>query len=379
MATHRKTEKQFLLKDLLFNEVKVGQLADEIAAVYSPFRRGDFVQELVLVFPALELMERIGEICDALYKYLPSDYEKAIKIILKALPEPLDNNKSDDDFGDFIYAPYSYFVAKYGCSAKHLDVSHRALEEITKRFSCEAALRYFINAFPDETLAVVNRWAKSSEYHVRRLASESTRPSLPWAKKIVYDKKSFLPILDILHSDRTRYVTRSVANHLNDVSKFAPEEVLRRLETWQKIQKQNPSELSFITAHSLRTLIKDGDARALKLLGYSKAKVDAKLSLTKAKVKVGDQVEFVVSLANKEKFAAKILVHYVIHFKKANGTLSPKVFLAKKLKLAPGEKSIFKKSHSLKPMTTRVLHTGRHILELRVNGIKVAIENFELA
>lgn len=378
MATHRKTEKQFSLKDLLFNEAKVKRLALEIKAVHPPFAYTTFVREVVSAFPEQELMERIMGIRDALKRHLPADYPDAVSVILKALPVALDNSKSDDDFGEFIYAPYSYFVAEYGCQKKFLKVSLEALEEITKRFSAEASLRSFINTFPNETYLVVAKWANSQEYHVRRLASEGTRPALPWAKKIKYELDKVLPIIDTLHADKTRYVTRSVANHLNDVSKFVPEEVLARLELWNGAKRQSQSELKFITNHALRTLVRMGDVRALKLHGYNNTKVAAKLELTKTEVKVGDQIEFLLTLTNQEKLPANLLVHYVIYFKKANGSLSPKVFLAKKLKLNPGESVKIKKSHSLKPMTTRVLHTGEHLLEVRVNGQKVATKKFVL-
>lgn len=375
---YKATEKQFLLKDHLFNKDKVNRLAAEIKSVYPEFRRDKFVKELVTRFPKLELMERIGAIREALYKYLPADYERAVAVILQALPPALDNNMSDDDFGEFIYAPYSYYVSEYGCTEEHLSTSLLALEEITKRFSGEAALRPFINAFPRETLKVVGRWAKSDEYHVRRLASEGTRPNLPWAKKINYDEKLILPIIDILHSDKTRYVTRSVANHLNDVSKFAKDEVFSLLEKWQKEKTQNESELAFITRHSLRTLIKDGDKKALALLGYNKAKVQAELKIKNEKIKVGETVGFSLTLLSNEKTTSDLLVHYVIHFKKSNGTLSPKVFFFKKLKINQGETVTLNKKHSLKPMTTRVLYPGEHKIEIRVNGEMVSYGNFIL-
>src|SRR3989338_7005146 len=227
---------------MLFNETKVRMLAAEIQAVYPNFAKTAFIKKVVSAFPEQELMERIAGIRDALFEFLPQDYPQAIEVIVAALPPALDNSKVDDDFGDFIYAPYSYYVAKYGCNKKHLTVSLQALDEITKRFSCEAALRDFINQFPKETLVATKRWAKSSEYHVRRLASEGTRPNLPWAKKIQYDAPSTLPILDILYTDKTRYVTRSVANHLNDLSKIDGELVVYTLKRWQKENKQSAPE-----------------------------------------------------------------------------------------------------------------------------------------
>ncbi len=376
--SYKATEKQFLLKDYLFNEEKVKKLAKEIVSVYPEFPKGKFVRELVVRFPELELMERIGAIREVLYKYLPADYEQAVAIILKALPPALDNSKSDDDFGEFIYAPYSYYVAEYGCTKAHLQTSLKALEEITKCFSGEAALRSFINAFPAETLKVVEGWAKSPEYHVRRLASEGTRPNLPWAKKINYDTKAILPIIHLLHKDKTRYVTRSVANHLNDVSKFAKAEVFALLEKWQNEKVQNESELAFIAKHSLRTLIKEGDKKALSLLGYHKAKVNGELQIKKPKIKVGEAVEFSLTLVNAEKTDRELLVHYVIYFKKSNGTLSPKVFFFKKLKIKRSETVTLNKKHNLKLMTTRVLYTGGHKLAVRVNGETVCESGFEL-
>ena len=378
MTTHRKTEKLFLLKDMLFNEAKVRMLAAEIQAVYPNFAKTAFIKKVVSAFPGQELMERIAGIRDTLFEFLPQDYPQAIEVIVAALPPALDNSKVDDDFGDFIYAPYSYYVAKYGCNKKHLAVSLQALEEITKRFSCEAALRDFINQFPKETLVATKRWAKSSEYHVRRLASEGTRPNLPWAKKIQYDAPSTLPILDILYTDKTRYVTRSVANHLNDLSKIDGELVVYTLKRWQKENKQSAPELAFITKHALRTLIKEGDSDAQALFGLTTPKVVVKSTIDKKKLTVGETQTFSVTITNDSKEPQLLLMHYLIHFKKANGSLSPKVFLLGKKTILPQETIILSKSHTLKPMTTRVLHSGEHQLEIKINGTSYGVHTFLL-
>jgi len=63
-------------------------------------------------------------------------------------------------------------------------------------------------------------WSKSENYHHRRLASEGSRQKLPWCQKINLDYKKTIKILDNLYFDESRYVTRSVANHLNDISKI---------------------------------------------------------------------------------------------------------------------------------------------------------------
>ena len=134
------------------------------------------------MFPTLELIQRIAHISSCLYEYLPDAYPAALDIILNSLPPALDPTKTDDDFGDFIFAPLSLFVATYGCTQNHLERSLQALKEITKRFSAEDAIRYFINAFPDETGSFLLGCAQDENYHVRRLASEGTRPKLPWSQ-----------------------------------------------------------------------------------------------------------------------------------------------------------------------------------------------------
>jgi 3-methyladenine DNA glycosylase AlkC len=42
-------------------------------------------------------------------------------------------------------------------------------------------VRYFLNDFPEQTMQAVHAWARDGDYRVRRLASESTRPVLPWS------------------------------------------------------------------------------------------------------------------------------------------------------------------------------------------------------
>lgn len=175
--------------------------------------------------------------------------------MLDALPPILDPTKNDDDFGDFILAPLSDFVAQHGATEEHLDSSLAALGEITKRFSAEFAIRIFINAFPERSLEFLNECAGDANYHVRRLASEGTRPTLPWSGKISIDYHEPLPILDKLYRDPTRFVTRSVANHLNDIAKVDPDLVISMLKRWKKAGDQDPKEMTLqINGTSLDSL-----------------------------------------------------------------------------------------------------------------------------
>ena len=260
-----KAEPTFSLKDRLFNEKKIKIIAGEIAAVHPAFEADRFTAKVAGKLPELELMDRLHWIRECLHDFLPSDYRVAAKILKESLPAPCDPKLTDKDFGDFIYGPYGAFVAEYGCTQKDVKFSLKILKEMTKRFSVEFPIRSFINTFPEETMAELLTWTKDKHYHVRRLASEGTRPSLPWAKNITIDYKAPLPILDILHADKTRFVTRSVANHLNDISKVDPDLVVRTLKGWKKAKKQTKSELDYLIRHSLRTLEKQGHTAALKL------------------------------------------------------------------------------------------------------------------
>ncbi|MEM7800556.1 MAG: DNA alkylation repair protein, partial [Chloroflexota bacterium] len=243
-------EKSFSLKDQLFNLEKVTYLASLFKTVYSEFKEAAFIEEVVTPFPDLELKERIHHISQTLQKYLPASYPEALEIILKGLPPELDPTKNDDDFGDFIMSPLSQFVADYGCSAEYLEISLNGLEALTRRFSVEGPIRNFINAFPAETMAFLDRCADSDNYHVRRLASEGTRPKLPWAQKLVIDYTLPMPILDKLFADQTRYVTRSVANHLNDISKIDSALVIATLAKWKASGDQAEKEMAFVLSHS---------------------------------------------------------------------------------------------------------------------------------
>ena len=95
-------EDKFLLKDHLFNKKKVESLADEILPVYPEFARDQFIKDTVTGFKDRELKARISWMAETLKKHLPDDYRRALRIILRALPPPMDPSLADDDFGDFI-------------------------------------------------------------------------------------------------------------------------------------------------------------------------------------------------------------------------------------------------------------------------------------
>ncbi len=363
------------MKDQLFNLEKTRYLAGLFAAADSGFDAAEFEARVMKRLPELELKARIVWIAEVLGDMLPESLPEIAPVLLRALPEPLDPSKTDDDFGDFIFAPLGELVAAKGTEA-HPDLSLDLLGEITKRFSMEWAIRPFLNRWPDLVLRRMEDWAQADNYHLRRLVSEGTRPRLPWGEAVGLGLSDPLPLLDVLHADGTRYVTRSVANHLNDISKKQPDLVLQRLEDWRAADKQRQAELDWMAAHALRGLVKAGHPGAMRMLGYDpEAPVSADLQIA-GEARIDGALEFSVTLNAPE--VRPVLVDYIIHFQRPGGKVSAKVHKLKQA-VVTGKPLVLKKKHRLKGnATTFRLVPGAHRIEVQVNGVVRAEAAFEL-
>ncbi|UYV35941.1 hypothetical protein N4R57_12885 [Rhodobacteraceae bacterium D3-12] len=370
--------KGFSLADQLFNPEKLGYLAGLFASAVPGFERVAFEREVLSRLGELELKARIDWIAECLDRALPGAFEPLAEAIVAALPAPCDPTLSDDDFGDFIFAPLGELVVRRGIDApeRSLDV----LEEVTQRFSMEYAIRPFLNACEDAVFDRLEGWSRHPHYHVRRLVSEGTRPKLPWGKKINADPARALGLLDVLHADGTRFVTRSVANHMNDLSRMMPGVVMDRLEAWGAAGKQNARELAWMRKHALRTLVKQGDARAMAMLGYrADAPVTLKtLTLDRARVPVGEQITFEVTLSAAER--TPVLVDYLLEFHRGQA-LAPR---RKVMKLGqgvvdPGKPLRFTKRYRIpRDATTVKIVPGPHRVSIQVNGQVLGGIDFEV-
>lgn len=360
----------FSLKDQLFNADSLGDLAAEYSAAIPDFDAVDFHREVVAGLEGRELMERLEWIADCVEKRLAPDFVIMAAQLEAAMPAPLDPTLRDDDFGRFIHAVPGILAVRHGLEHQReraLDLLHAA----TQRFSMEFYIRPFLNRWPDETMARLRRWAEDENYHVRRLVSEGTRPKLPWAKKIDLDPTESLPLLDTLHADPTRYVTRSVANHLNDIAKIAPDQVISRLNDWHEADRQDKRELDWMTRHGLRTLVKHGEPGALALLGYHHDApiAVAELTLARDELAIGETLDLSVVLETRGETPVPVLVDYVITFHRPSGRQGRKVFKLKQGLVPAGGGLRMTKAHRLKGnATTFTLHPGPHRVAIQVNG-----------
>ena len=243
----------------------------------------------------------------------------------------------------------------------------------------EWALRPFLNRWPDEVWEKLQNWAVDENYHVRRLVSEGTRPNLPWGQKVSLPLGATLPLLDRLYADPTRYVTRSVSNHLNDVSKRDPDLVVNTLERWKKAGQQNDKELGWMIRHAVRSLIKDGHPRALALLGYDvDLELEAKLTVHQPEMRIGETLQFECEV--NASAGVPVLIDYILEFYRPAGKTRRKVFKLKQTNVPTSGALRLIKKHPLKGnASTFTLHPGPHRVFLQVNGRVRAETAFSLS
>lgn len=351
----------YSLKDQLFNRATVTELSRSIEKVYPPFDGTNYIEECLNGFDSRELKERMTYMRECLESYLPDSYMEATEIMLRACDVT-------EAVGAFPYGAFCEYVEMNGCNEDYLNHSLRMLGEYTKVLSAEFAIRKFINEFPEETFAAMMGWAKSDDTDQRRLASEGLRSKLPWAKGINFDPIRATEPLNSLYDDTERYVTRSVANHMNDLSKIKPEAVIDLLEKWRTSDKQDTKEMTYIISHSTRTLVKKGHPGALDLLGYPEnPQIDISgFRVLTPEINMGDALVFECTILAKED--SKLMIDYVIDYPMANKKRSSKVFKIKKCAIEEGKPIQIQKKHMFRVMTTKKLYTGTYNVQLQING-----------
>ncbi|SMH44063.1 3-methyladenine DNA glycosylase AlkC [Rathayibacter oskolensis] len=254
------------------------------------------------------------------------------------------------------------------------------LAELTGLLTSEFAVRALLQHDLDRALRVITEtWTVSPDVDVRRLATEGTRPYLPWSVRVPEITRSpgiTVPILDRLYRDDSEYVRRSVANHLNDVSRDAADLVVGTARRWLSTPDENTLR---VVNRGLRTLVKRGHPGALELLGFSPANLETSAPVVDTEaVEFGGELRFRASIRNVGSEPARLSVDYTVHHVKANGTRTGKTFKLTTLLLAPGEEAHVDRTHSFRALTTRRYHPGAHAVELHVNGVSSGATEFEL-
>jgi 3-methyladenine DNA glycosylase AlkC len=331
----------------------------------------------------LEFKARARHLANALAQTLPRDFDAAASVIEAALGPPGDGEElgalrsGTAGLVGWVVWPLAEYVALHGQDTPGRAL--RTLRELTQRFTAEWAVRPFIERHPALAFEALAAWTRDPNLHVRRLASEGSRPRLPWGlqlKDLIADPSPTLPLLAALQDDASEYVRRSVANHLNDIARDHPAVFARWLETHLPGAS---AERRALLKHASRTLIKRGDARVLKAWGLGRRfQGDATLALSRKRIALGDSFEIAVGLDSAAARSQSLVIDYAVHHVKANGSTAAKVFKGWSVALPARGTVALRKKHTVKPITTRVYYPGRHEVDLRINGAIVARAFFDL-
>jgi len=343
-----------LLKDNYTREY-IENLSCKIQHCFTAFDKENFVDYIFdKTWQELELKARMRHIACSLNLFIPLSYPQQLDI-LKAVSK---------DFVSFEAMFFQDFVEVFGLD--DFENSMQALEVFTIDSSSEFAIRQFILKDEEKTMKQMQTWAYSKNEQIRRLASEGCRPRLPWAMALNRFKKEpskVFEIIEILKNDKSKYVMKSIANNLNDISKDHP----KLLINFVKNNLGSSKELDWICKHASRTLLKQGDKTLLALFGFHKV---THLNVTHLKydkkVKIGTALTFSFNIETKEEIG-KVRVEYAIDYLKSNNTHNKKLFMITQNEIKSSLKTFCKKQ-SFKDMSVRKHYLGKHYLSIIING-----------
>jgi 3-methyladenine DNA glycosylase AlkC len=352
----------------IFNAERLQHIADEMSAVYPAFKAKAFLAHANHGLTEMSVMQRMARVAESLHAVLPLKYEDTLDVLRELAPR-LNSG--------FVSMCLPHYVASYGGHA--FDTSMDALKYFTTFGSSEFAIRHFLRSDLERSLEKMHDWTRDENHHVRRLASEGSRPRLPWSfrlEAVQANPQLAAGILDRLKADESLYVRKSVANHLNDVTKVHPEWVLDTIEGWSLDNKHT----AWIAKHALRSLIKQGDVRALTVIGAgAKAEVELlDVRVEPAVVRLGEAITLSFTVKSVVAHEQRLVIDYAIEYVKANGGVSRKVFKLKTLGLAGFGEEVVRRNQVIKDFTTRKHFAGRHGVQVMVNGEVLGSAAFEV-
>jgi 3-methyladenine DNA glycosylase AlkC len=362
-----------LLKNLYSTQF-YNTLAEAMKTILPSFNRQKFL-ELIFTndFSGKELKARMRHTSVVLHEFMPADFKKTTATIRK-LTEYLRKKGIGENGLAYMFLPD--YIEVYGID--HFEDSMKAIEFTTQFVSCEFAVRPFLIKYGDRMISQMRLWSLHKNDHVRRLASEGSRPRLPWAMAIPALKKDpspILPLLENLKNDPSEWVRRSVANSINDIAKDHPDIVIMLARKWKGFSKETDA----IIKHGSRTLLKKGHTEILSHYGLKSkhiAVLDFKINTPS--VKIGGHLDFSFRILNQDRKKQTIRLEYGLYYNKANSQLARKVFKISERKYEAGAMVEVNRKQSFKKITTKTFYPGKHQLSLIVNGEEKAVRNFIL-
>jgi 3-methyladenine DNA glycosylase AlkC len=361
------------LKDL-YSPTFYDRLSSSFSKTIPSFNSKQFIDRIFdESFEEKELLERMRHTTTVLHSFLPEDFAETVPLLKEIIQALRDDQFPDDRFEMIFLADY---IERYGIN--HFEESVEALEFVTQFVSCEFAVRPFLLRYRHRMMEQMVRWSLHKSAQVRRLSSEGSRPRLPWAIALPHlkqDPTPILPILENLKTDPSESVRRSVANNLNDISKDHPDVVIEIAKRWKGISRETDK----IIKHGCRTLLKSGHNLILDHFALSGKKLEvADFKIMERRIRTGGKTNFRFAVTNKDVKEQLVRMEYAVYYRKANGTLSKKVFKISERKLQPAETIRISRGHSFKLITTRKYYSGNHRIAVIINGEEKASGEFRL-
>jgi len=356
-----------LLKDRFFTPNSLRDFGEAIKKHHIDFDVDVFLSSVQSgVWSSLELKARMRHVTIHIHKQLPQSYEKAITILMETA----------SDAKGFEAMALPDYAELYGLD--YWDISMAALKRFTRFSSSEFAIRPFLIQNLEGAMKMVSECADDEHENVRRFASEGCRPRLPWAMAVPALKKDptpILPILEKLKDDSSEFVRRSVANNLNDISKEHLETALEVAGRWLGTSEETDK----LVKHAMRTLLKAGNTRAMRLFGFGDPKNIGieNFTLGQDTITIDETTNFSLDLIVNETEPSIIRVEFAMFYVKANGKLSKKVFKLREKEYEPGSYHIVRK-YGFVNMSTRKIYPGEHFISIIVNGIEKAKQRIEV-
>ncbi|WP_392339193.1 DNA alkylation repair protein [Moritella marina] len=314
-------------------------------------------------FENYELKQRMHHTAEVLHHFIPANFRAAVSVLKKIIRELREQGIKEQSI-EYMFLPA--YIEMYGL--EDYDCAVDAFEYVTQYTSCEFAVRPFIIRYPAKMLLQLQAWTQHESRHVRRLASEGSRPRLPWAMALPefkHDPKPLLPILTALKYDECEVVRRSVANNLNDIAKDNCDVVVQIATQWLGDNEHTDK----LVKHACRTLLKQAEPDIMALFGFKQGLITlTDMAITTPVVKVGDKLTFKFTIGNASHRPQKLRLEYGLYYLKKNGALARKVFKITERVIAGNTQEQITRHQSFKIISTRVFHLGTHKLSIIING-----------
>lgn len=351
-----------LFKDL-YSAAFYNQFLDIISPQLIDIDREMFLKAIFTdEFETFELKQRMAHTAKVLHQFMPDDFDHASVILIKMVKLLQEKNIKHEL--EFMFLPE--YIWLYGLN--HLKSAVATMEVVTQFTSCEFAVRPFIVKYESEMLEQMLLWSKHESNKVRRLASEGSRPRLPWGIGLAGFKKNphlIIPILENLKQDSCEIVRRSVANSLNDISKDNPEVAIELAHKWNGISPETDA----IIKHGVRTLLKSGHPEMLRYYQLNGEDISLdQFEIVTSNLHIGDSLEFRFTISNHSSKTEKIRIEYGIYYQKHNGRLAMKVYKISERNCNSCETLSIIKKHSFRIITTRTFYSGEHHVAVIING-----------